>query len=186
MGTGVHPLLLRTPPGLVSASVVSPPRSGAPKEASGSDVVVRPARAEDLPRVLEVEQAAFSSPWSGAAFETVLTREGEGVYFRVGVLDGTVAGHGILWTVHDEAELANLAVEPGFRRRGVAQRLLDHLLEEAGSAGVRRVFLEVRMSNEGAQNLYLGRGFELVGYRRGYYRNPVEDAQILRLDLNPS
>lgn len=164
----------------------SSPRPDASGDASESSILVRPARAADLPRVLEVEQAAYSSPWSGAAFETLLPRDGQGVYFRVGVLDGRVVGHGILWMVQDEAELANLAVEPGFRRRGVARHLLDHLLDEAGRSGVARVFLEVRVSNEGAQDLYRSRGFELVGHRRDYYRNPLEDAQILRLDLTPS
>jgi [ribosomal protein S18]-alanine N-acetyltransferase len=167
----------------VSASVGSSPRSEASGDPSNSPILIRPARAADLPRVLEVERAAYSSPWSGAAFESLLPRDGQGVYFRVGLLEGRVVGHGILWMVEDEAELANLAVEPGSRRRGVARRLLDHLLDEAVRSGVGRVFLEVRVSNEGAQDLYLSRGFELVGHRRNYYRNPLEDAQILRLDL---
>ena len=80
-------------------------------------------------------------------------------------------------------EVLNLAVAPEFRRRGIGGALL-----EAGLAAFRRrrateVFLEVRESNRSAQSLYLARGFRPVGQRASYYRNPKEDALVLRLPL---
>ena len=80
-------------------------------------------------------------------------------------------------------EVLNLAVAPEFRRRGVGGALL-----EAGLAALRRrrveeVFLEVRESNRSAQALYSATGFRPVGQRAAYYRNPKEDALVLRLAL---
>ena len=94
-----------------------------------------------------------------------------------------IVGHGILWRAADEAELANLAVDPAFRGQGVAGALLDRLTDEASAAGVASVFLEVRASNETALALYVRRGFHQVGVRRHYYDQPREDARVLPLTL---
>ncbi len=147
---------------------------------------LRPARKEDLPRVLSTEAASFSTPWSRATFEALLPRPS--VVFRVLVAPDArggeiVAGHGVLWAVGPEAEVANLAVAPSFRGTGGGALLLDSLLGEAAIRGVDRVFLEVRRSNDAARRLYRSRGFEEVGVRRGYYTKPREDALVLALDL---
>jgi ribosomal-protein-alanine N-acetyltransferase len=65
------------------------------------------------------------------------------------------------------------------RRRGVARALIEELLAHARSAGVRRLTLEVRVSNFAAQGLYREHGFRLVGLRRGYYRDRGEDALVM-------
>jgi ribosomal-protein-alanine N-acetyltransferase len=84
----------------------------------------------------------------------------------------------------DEGELANLAVAPELRSRGIGRLLLDAILQNATTRGVRQLYLEVRESNVAARGLYLGRGFEQVGRRKRYYRSPTEDALILRRALN--
>ena len=81
------------------------------------------------------------------------------------------------------SELANVAVGPVWRGRGVAAALLDELLAAAAARAVTAVYLEVRESNAPARALYAARGFEAVGRRRGYYRRPVEDALVLRRQL---
>lgn len=144
-------------------------------------VTYRNATAADLPGVVAVEGAAFSVPWSEASFRSLLPLER--VHFVVAEDEGAVVGHGILWWVADEGELANLAVAPGHRRRGVAGRLLDLLLDRARASGLQRVVLEVRVSNHAARALYASRGFQEVGLRRNYYRRPVEDARVLALEL---
>jgi len=82
-------------------------------------------------------------------------------------------------------EVLNLAVDPPYRRRGLARALLDTALGVFQRRGADEVYLEVRESNAAARSLYGERGFEPVGTRRAYYRNPVEDALVLRLSLRP-
>lgn len=148
------------------------------------DVRIRPARGSDLARVREVEVESFTVPWGEGSFRSLLGLSR--VFFLVAELDGRVVGHGILWWMADEGELANLAVHPSARGSGVAGVLLDSLLEEAREVGLGHVYLEVRMSNEVAYRLYRSRGFRDVGVRKDYYRRPREDARVLRLDLPPT
>lgn len=143
---------------------------------------VRAARPSDLSAVVAVEQASFTTPWSGPTFTALFQRRS--VLFRVlEGPDGRLLGHGILWWVGDEGELANLAVTPDARGRGGGRLLLDALLAEGMARGVRRVLLEVRESNEPALRIYRARGFRQVGVRRDYYTNPREDARVLALEL---
>ena len=85
----------------------------------------------------------------------------------------------------EEGEILNLAVLPGYRRQGVGRRLLEHGLALLVGRGVREAYLEVRESNLAARDLYLGFGFRPVGVRPHYYRNPAEDALVLRARLPP-
>jgi ribosomal-protein-alanine N-acetyltransferase len=82
-----------------------------------------------------------------------------------------------------DADLANIAVAPGSRGQGVGRLLLERSLASAQAAGAERIFLEVRESNERAIRMYEAAGFRTFGKRRRYYRDPTEDAQVLRLDL---
>jgi ribosomal-protein-alanine N-acetyltransferase len=153
-----------------------------------SAVTVRPARPEDIPIVHRMEQACFSDPWEEASIAAALSlphmrawvaEQGEGAGRElIGYVIGLFLG--------GESEVADLAVEPSARGRGVGKLLLDQLLSESQSEGAQKVFLEVRASNMAAQALYGSRGFEVVGRRKGYYRNPVEDALLLRRDFAPT
>ncbi len=144
---------------------------------------IRPATTADLDAVVRNESSSFSTPWSRHTFLSLLARHT--VIFRVAEDDeGELIGHGIIWWVFDEAELANLAIAPSARGKGVGGSLLDVLLAEVALHGVLRVFLEVRKSNEAAHRLYRSRGFEAVGERRNYYVNPREDAIVLQLDFD--
>jgi ribosomal-protein-alanine N-acetyltransferase len=86
----------------------------------------------------------------------------------------------------DEAEVHTLAVDPGWRRRGLGCFLLRQALGLARGRGARAAVLEVRAHNEAALRLYEASGFGIVGRRRDYYRLPVDDALLLRIDLQPS
>ncbi len=83
----------------------------------------------------------------------------------------------------DEAEILNLGVAEPVRRRGIARALVRSLLAEFSGRGVRTVFLEVRESNRPARRLYESFGFREVGRRSRYYRQPVEDAVVLRVEM---
>jgi [ribosomal protein S18]-alanine N-acetyltransferase len=151
----------------------------------GSRIRIRDARPGDLGRVAEVEASCFTTPWSPSSFRSLIGQERVTflVAETVAGADPIVVGHGVLWRIADEAELANLAVSPDAQGRGVAGALLDRLLEEASDTGVLTVFLEVRASNRAALRLYEGRGFRQIGLRSQYYDRPREDARVLRLDL---
>jgi len=128
-----------------------------------------------------MERRCFSDPWSAAAFEELLGSPlGIGLVAERGP---AVGGYLVARAVAGEGEILNLAVAPEMRRRGLGSALLAAGVTALEVAGVREVFLEVREQNRAAQQLYLGRGFRPVGLRARYYRNPVEDAIVLRLAL---
>jgi ribosomal-protein-alanine acetyltransferase len=94
----------------------------------------------------------------------------------------TVVGYVVAIEAADEGEILNLAVAPAGRRTGLGRALVQHILEALTARGVRQVYLEVRESNAPARALYAAHGFKEVGRRKEYYRRPVEDAIVLRLD----
>lgn len=144
-------------------------------------VVVRPARQRDLAAIVEIEREAFPRPWSMDTFASILHRaETE---LLVGVDGDAVVGYAVLVRATGEAELANLAVSPAQRGKGVGEALLQHANRILVDQGVRRLYLAVRTSNTGAIRLYERFGFRGIGVHRSYYRDPAEDACILSLDL---
>jgi ribosomal-protein-alanine N-acetyltransferase len=150
---------------------------------------IRPVRPGDLARVAAIEASCYSMPWSSDAFRSLLHRSH--VRFLVAETRGEgvpapplVVGYGIFLAAGGEAELVNLAVEPGFQGRGFGAALLERIIGEANEAGLRSVFLEVRDSNESAIRLYSSRGFCQISTRKRYYKRPVEDARVLRLSLS--
>jgi ribosomal-protein-alanine N-acetyltransferase len=142
---------------------------------------IRRMRSEDLDVVLAIEQASFSTPWSLASFRNLLARADADLW--VAVVEDEVIGYTVVWYAATECELGNLAVAPQQRCRGVGRSLLEWTLRKAKERGAERVFLEVRVSNRVAQDLYRSRGFVQVGLRRRYYRAPTEDARVMCLDL---
>ena len=98
------------------------------------------------------------------------------------VASGPIVGYVVALEAADEGEILNLAVAPAGRRNGLGRALVQHILEALTARGVRHVYLEVRESNAPARALYVAHGFKEVGRRKEYYRRPVEDAIVLRLD----
>ncbi len=142
---------------------------------------IRSAALADVEVLVAIERRCFSDPWSEASFREAL--ESEWTFGLVVETRRGLAGYLIGREAAGSGEVLNLAVAPEFRRRGVGGMLL-----EAGLAAFRRrrateVFLEVRESNQSAKSLYMARGFRPVGQRASYYRNPKEDALVLRLPL---
>lgn len=131
-------------------------------------MIVRDARREDLPAVHEVERDSFGEhAWTPGMFEEELRREG-GV-FLVLEREGRVVGHGLGRLVLDEAEVLEIGVSPDLRRQGLATALLDALEGRLSAGGAITCWLEVRADNQGAQALYAGRGYTVVGRRPRYY-----------------
>jgi ribosomal-protein-alanine N-acetyltransferase len=142
---------------------------------------IRSAVAADAPALLAIERRAFSDPWTEVSFREALTST-----WTFGLVAETgrgLAGYFIGREVAGTGEVLNLAVAPEFRRRGIGGALLDAGLEALHRRRVDEVFLEVRESNSSARALYGAYGFQAVGQRAAYYRNPREDALVLRLGL---
>ena len=95
---------------------------------------------------------------------------------------GAIVGYVVALEAADEGEILNLAVAPAGRRSGLGRALVERILEALTASGVRQVYLEVRESNAPARALYAAHGFKEAGRRKQYYRRPVEDAIVLRLD----
>lgn len=129
-------------------------------------------------QIEELERCCFSDPWSRAMLEPELSNPLS--LWLVGVCDGQVVGYVGSQSVLDGADMMNIAVHPQYRKQGIAQRLILELISLLQDRGVKSLALEVRASNKPAICLYQKLGFVQVGRRPGYYRNPKEDAFILR------
>lgn len=141
---------------------------------------IRIAGKADYPRMALIETRCFRHPWSEKAIAEYAESGG---MILVACENGAVQGHILTTFVLDEGDIGRVATDPDFRRQGVASELFTALEEEAAKRGVKKLFLEVRVSNAGAVALYEKEGFTAVGRRKGFYRDPLEDALLYRKDL---
>ena len=132
-------------------------------------------------QVAELEKICFSDPWSENSVAAELKNHLS--CWLVAEEDGKVAGYVGSQTVIDESDMMNVAVHPDHRRKGIAEALVVELVEALKKRESHCLTLEVRASNEPAKALYEKLGFIQVGLRKNYYRNPKEDALILRKEF---
>jgi [ribosomal protein S18]-alanine N-acetyltransferase len=157
--------------------------SARPAASQGSpEIEFRPYRAADLDDICAIERQTFPLPWTRDQFADLLSHRA-GIGWVASLSTAGVAGYAIGWVAADEAELADLAVAEEFRGRGLGTELVHAFAREAGVRGARRLYLEVRASNAGAQRLYERLGFTVVGRRTGYYQRPREDAIAMGVEL---
>lgn len=135
-------------------------------------------REDHVPAIAELEKLCFSDPWSEKSIAYELNNPL--ALWLVAEVDGRVAGYIGSQTVPPESDMMNVAVHPDFRRQGIAEALVNALWEQLHQAGNSSLTLEVRASNASAIALYQKLGFVQIGCRPNYYRNPKEDALILR------
>ncbi len=138
------------------------------------EIVIRRMKPEDLEAVYAIETGSFSTPWSRKSFEQELDKEYS--YAFVALSEGRIVGYLIQWQIVDEIHIANVAVDAGWRRRGVGMKLLREGL--AACPSCPWIGLEVRESNHAARSLYSKLGFQEVGVRRRYY-DGKEDAILM-------
>ena len=138
---------------------------------------IRAALPADAPAVARLERRCFADAWSEASFREAF---GPGWSFGLVLESGIeVVGYVVGRAVAGSGEILNLAVAPEQRRRGHARALLVAALAMLADRGAHECYLEVRASNVEAQALYAAFGFREAGMRKGYYRQPVEDALVL-------
>jgi ribosomal-protein-alanine N-acetyltransferase len=131
----------------------------------------------DLPAVLSIERRSFPTPWSLAMFVLEVSKP-SGVCIAA-VAGDEIIGYLVCSRYADVFHLMNVAVDPDLRRLGVAARMVERMLDEAGRD--ERYTLEVRVSNHGAIAMYEKLGFRRAGRRRRYYSDNGEDAMIMWL-----
>jgi ribosomal-protein-alanine acetyltransferase len=133
-------------------------------------VTVRRATEADLAAVARIQsQSAEAADWDPGDY-----RQHD---FTVALCADRVAGFLVARNVADgESEILNLAVDPGYRRRGIGRALLCDLLSRHPGA----FFLEVRESNRDARKFYESLGFQMISVRPGYYEAPPESAIVMK------
>jgi ribosomal-protein-alanine N-acetyltransferase len=154
-------------------------------------VKIRPATAEDIPAIMNLERtSATAAHWSEAQYlqsfrsdsaaRILLIAEAASTHPTTGPPDTAFAAFLVARHIAPDWELENIVVAPDARRKGVGKRLLDALILHARETNSDSVFLEVRESNAAARALYEKAGFQQVGSRKSYYANPLEAAVLYR------
>ncbi len=128
--------------------------------------------------IAALEKICFSDPWSETSISSELNNPLS--LWLVAVDNDRVVGYVGSQTVLDGADMMNIAVDPAYRRQGVAAELVERLVTALKNKDVICLALEVRASNAPAIALYEKLGFAIVGRRPNYYRHPKEDALIMR------
>lgn len=150
------------------------------------EVIIQKMTEVDLPQVMAIEQASFPTPFTLNLFKMELNLNVAHLY--VARLKGNegespVVGYIDFWRVGPEAHVITIAVHPSFRKRGIASRLIEFMLEEGRRNDVETISLDVRPSNSAGLGLYQRFGFRQIGVRKGYYQDNDEDALVLSLPL---
>ena len=139
--------------------------------------MIRRMEERDIPEVAELERICFSECWSARILESGIHSPYD-VYY-VFEQDERILGYCNLRVLAGEGEVQRIAVHPDSRRYGVGRKLMDAMVDFAVENKAAAVTLEVRESNRPARNLYESYGFTAEAVRKGYYRNPSEDAVIM-------
>lgn len=131
----------------------------------------------DVSAVSRIEEEAFSMPWSADDFLEMIRCEY--AYYVVARENSEILGCCGIRNMCGDGEITNVVVKEIHRRRGIGEKLLQGLMEQSRSIGVRNYTLEVRESNTAAIHLYRKLGFTTEGRRRNFYEKPAEDALIM-------
>ena len=148
-----------------------------------TDLRLRPAVPDDLEAIWEIERTVFTSEaWSREMLREELTADHRS-YLALVDPEGAVHGYGGLLVVGTEGDIQTIALAAPARGAGAGRRLMEALIGEARSRGVREVFLEVRADNPVARSLYTALGFAEIGVRPRYYQPDGVDAVVMKLDV---
>ena len=158
---------------------ILPERTGLTDE-PGSAVTVRisPMRRRHIRSILKIEQVVYPRPWAASVFASEIDQVPRARRYYVAHIGRRLVGYGGLLAAPDSAHITNVAVDPGCRRQGIASRLLLALARDAVTRGSPALTLEVRVGNEGAQELYRRFGFAPAGMRKRYYEG-TDDAIVM-------
>lgn len=145
-----------------------------------TQVELRKMRQDDVPAVMVIELECFTVPWRESAYLTELANRS--AYYIVACIGDEIVGYGGQWVIMDEAHITTIGVAKKHRGKKIGEQVLLALLDEAVRNKARRATLEVRESNQVAQNLYRKYGFQPAAIRRGYYTDNHENAIVMWVD----
>ena len=148
-----------------------------------SEIIIRRMTMDDVDGVAAVEAATFPTPWSRDAFASEMNNVA--ARYLVAEKDGRIIGFAGAWIILDESHITNIAVYKEERGQGIGRKLTEGLMQYLSNLGAAYATLEVRKSNEVAQNLYKSLGFIKLGVRKRYYEDNGEDALIMVCDHMP-
>lgn len=138
---------------------------------------------DDVPDILVIEKAVYTHPWTTGIFTDCLK-----VGYSCWVFEeaNELLAYGLISVAANEAHILNICVDPAAQGKGLGKRMLYKLIQSAEARGAESIFLEVRVSNIVAQNLYEQEGFNRLGIRPAYYPscNGREDALVFAKALN--
>ncbi|WP_167630521.1 ribosomal protein S18-alanine N-acetyltransferase [Listeria valentina] len=140
------------------------------------------AELKDIPELLTIERAVFSSPWTAEAFLGEFTAN-QYAYYLLAKLNDEVIGYAGIWLILDEGHITNVAILPDYQGNGHGEALMRELISVAQKFGAKHLTLEVRTSNQPAQNLYRKLKFQNGALRKNYYPDNGEDALVMWVDL---
>ena len=142
---------------------------------------IRRAEEKDIPAVTDLEKVCFEGkdPWSYGAFYNEIVENSDKTLYLVALADGKVIGYMGVWMILDEGQITNVAVDPEYRRRHIAESLIEEMVRRTAEEGVTSWTLEARVDNEPAIRLYEKMGFRGEGIRPKYYEYDGTDALIM-------
>ena len=142
------------------------------------EVHIIPMRRRHLRSVVRIETQVYPRPWTHSLFVSELALRSSRAYFVAKVGREIVGYAGLMMSLTD-GHVTTIAVDPAWHRHAIGTRLLLALSREAIARDANALTLEVRLSNQGAQELYKRFGFTAVGVRKGYYGDTGEDALVM-------
>lgn len=143
--------------------------------------LIRPASFDDISSIVEIENKTNQMPWSKAQF---LSSMKVGHFSVVMHKDSDILGFAIYSPIIPESHLLNIAIDPAYQGKGLGDKLLQQIILQNRTIGVKTISLEVRVSNLPAINLYEKRGFHKDAIRPDYYSgSPKEDALLMSLKI---
>ena len=144
--------------------------------------MIRKMEIKDADQVYDIENQAFFEPWTKKRLIKDLESNSFLRHF-VKEVDGRVVGFYISSHVLDEVEIFTIAVDPDYKKIGVATSLLNHLIDSSIRDKARGIWLEVSTKNLAAISLYKKFGFKIMGLRKNYYQKLGEDAYNMLKEL---
>lgn len=143
------------------------------------DIEIRQAKLYDVPAMARIERESFDSPWSADEITKDVASNDGSIYVALALVGEERAGYADMRIITGESQIYNIAISPEFRRQGIGEALLAHMIEKSEELGLSIITLEVRSGNEAAMALYEKMGFKKVGSRPGYYAKGSEDAVLM-------
>jgi len=145
--------------------------------------IIRAMQQKDIEGVMAIEEVVCDFPWTYSIFSDCMK-----VGYSCWVLEDQeeIVGYGLLSVAANEGHILNLCIKPERQRQGLGRHMMQHLIEQAKKLEAQSVYLEVRVSNHGAFDLYQKLGFSVIGHRKDYYPHidGREDALVLELIFN--